>query len=292
MTSPKSNNSNDVTNGTPTDKPDVYYGNEQSNADNNLGKYRRTAQWDVLPQQVKQRHLVQTQGKTNQYLAPSHLGFKWQDIDEWIDSPETWTVSSATTFTIDGDVTSIYTRGLKLGWIEQNFGTTPIEKFGYVDSSAFANNKTTVTIVNNDDYTLTTGSLITDNRYSRGENPQDFPSSFDYATLVTLTPESGSFTNAPTVNACTFSMQGRTISFYIELTLGNPTGGMAGLFIGNLPLAPTRIETGQGTDEIGPVTLCPYTQVSPDPIISVYRYDGGTPFVDDHILTVNISYLV
>jgi hypothetical protein len=253
-----------------------------------LGERRRVAQWDVLPQQIKQRHLVQTQGRLNQYLGPFGSNeFRWRDLDGWVDGVSVWSYVSATSFSVKDDQTDIFTTGLKLRWIQNN-----VQKYGYVASSAYSGSITTVTIVSNDDYTFAADLAISNVQYSREENPQGFPGSFDYASFPTLVPESGGFTNNPSILSCRFSMQGRQLSFYIEIQLGNPTGGMAGLFIEDLPIAPTRIETGTGLDEIGPVQLLPYTQTTSGGFISVYRYDGSTPFVDNHILQVGATYLV
>lgn len=68
----------------------------------------------------------------------------------WINDNATWTYASASTFTVAGDQTAIFTKGTKLKWTQASV------KYGYVISSSYADPNTTVTIVVNTDYTIVT----------------------------------------------------------------------------------------------------------------------------------------
>ena len=88
----------------------------------------------------------------------------------WIEAADqTWTYASATTFTVSGDQTSIFTKGTKIKLT--NDGST---KYFYVTDSSYSDPTTTVTVTGGTDYTLASGA-ITNPYYSYVDNPQGFP---------------------------------------------------------------------------------------------------------------------
>ena len=94
--------------------------------------------------------------------------------DGWIAGTATWTYASASTFTISGDLTATYTKGLRLRF-KQGAGY----KYAVVESSAYGAPNTTVTIIVNTDYTVA-NAAITDNYYSQFGAPPGWPGWFNY----------------------------------------------------------------------------------------------------------------
>jgi hypothetical protein len=96
----------------------------------------------------------------------------------WIYGPSTWFYATASSFTVAGDMTAVYTKGLKIKWKQGG-----VTKYGIVLSSSAVVN-TTVNIVVNDDYVLA-NSAITEMAYSYMDNPQGFPDWFNYTPIWT-----------------------------------------------------------------------------------------------------------
>lgn len=137
----------------------------------------------------------------------------WSFIDGWVDPNETWTYASATTFTISGDKTAIYTKGLKLKM------TNTTVKYFYVVSSSYSAPNTTVTITGGTSYTLA-NAAISANYYSRADKPQGFPTYFSYTPTYTGT--GFAIGNATVVAAFTIS-NGGWVDYIFDLTYGSTT---------------------------------------------------------------------
>jgi len=88
--------------------------------------------------------------------------------DGWMPAEETWTYASANTFTISGDKTGKYQKGDKIKL------TNSTVKYFYVIGVSYSDPNTTVTVTGGSDYALASGT-ITNNYYSKIENPQGFP---------------------------------------------------------------------------------------------------------------------
>lgn len=112
--------------------------------------------------------------------------------DGWIESADTWTYASSTSFTISGvDRTAIFKKGTKIKL------TQSTDKFFYVTSSSFSTN-TTVNITGGTDYTLA-NATITAPHYSYADTPQGFPQWFAYTSTPTWNgtpPSTNTVTNA------------------------------------------------------------------------------------------------
>jgi hypothetical protein len=94
--------------------------------------------------------------------------------DGWSADANTWTYASASTFTVTGNVTTTFQKGVKL-----KFTQTTV-KYAVVLSSSYSAPDTTVTIFTNTDYVIA-AAAITNNYWSRIEHPQSFPHWFNYA---------------------------------------------------------------------------------------------------------------
>lgn len=135
------------------------------------------------------------------------------NTDGWVnDINNTWTYVSASTFTVSGDRTIVFSKGTRLRW------TQTTVKYGVVVDSSYSAPNTTVTIAVNNDYTLA-NAAITNNYYSYAANPQGYPDFFNY------TPTFGGFSGTPVLNAVRFSVLGKLCCYLIfpDPTTSNAT---------------------------------------------------------------------
>lgn len=108
--------------------------------------------------------------------------------DGWISTALTLTYASASTVTIAGDQTAIFTTGTRV-----KFTQTTVKYYVVVSSSYSAPN-TTVTFAVNTDYTVA-NAAISAVSYSYCANPQGYPAYFNFTPSWTnLTPGSGTNT--------------------------------------------------------------------------------------------------
>lgn len=111
--------------------------------------------------------------------------FKQHTHDGWNVIFDTLTYASANTFTISGDWTSVFTRGVKMKLTQ-----TSVKYFSVVKST-HSSGTTTVTVTGGSDYSLA-NAAITSPYYSNWENPASFPATFSWA------PTFGGFSADPT----------------------------------------------------------------------------------------------
>ena len=135
--------------------------------------------------------------------------------DGWISTSDTWTYASASTFTVSGDKTGIYTKGTRLKW------TQTTVRYGVVVNSSYSAPNTTVTIAVNTDFVIA-NATISDNFYSYSANPQGYPGQFNYTPTLTSSGTVPTFTTV----AGSYSIVGRTITLMANFF--HKTGGTAG----------------------------------------------------------------
>lgn len=172
-------------------------------------------------------------------LTDTDLNTQFYGADGWMLESGTWTYASASTFTIPGDLTGIYTKGVRLKW------TQTTVKYGVVLSSAFAAGTTTVTIAVNTDYTIA-NAAITLNYYSHAECPAGYPTWFAFTCTAT------GYSANPTNVSSRFAITGHRCLF----AYGAATAGTSNATTHTLPLpvtAATRTNaawngTGEGVD--------------------------------------------
>ncbi len=142
----------------------------------------------------------------------------------WTPARETWTYASANTITVPTGAASKYQKGDKIKL------TQTTVKYFYITAVA----DTLLTVTGGNDYTVA-NAAITDNYYSKAENPQGFPHWFNYT--VTTTP-GGSMTYSSVTQTARFCIKGTTVFF--ELQTNGTTGGTASNYIRfSLPLSPS-----------------------------------------------------
>jgi hypothetical protein len=103
---------------------------------------------------------------TEDYISLAHL---------WIPQTDTWTYASATSFTVSGDLTTVFQKGTRLRYKQSGAW-----KYATVASSSHSAGTTTVTVIENDDYSVA-NAAITDGWYSYAVCPQGWPVWFNYS---------------------------------------------------------------------------------------------------------------
>jgi hypothetical protein len=139
----------------------------------------------------------------------------------WSLDSNTWTYLSASTFTLPGDKTAIFTKGLRLRF-KQGAGF----KYAVVLSSAFTS-VTTVTIVVNTDFTIA-NAAITENGYSYLTDPRGWPGWFNY------TPTFAGFSANPGGVIAKYNIRGTTC--YVVHVEQSPGTSNATSFTVTLPV--------------------------------------------------------
>lgn len=134
-------------------------------------------------------------------------------LDGWVDdSAATWIYASATTFTVAGDRTAVFSKGTRLKL------TQTTVKYFVVVGSSHAAGTTTVTITAGSDYTLANAS-ITSPYYSYAASPQGWPSFFNYLPTIT------GFSGTPTIEFAKFSVTGKVCTLWLGIQgTSNATG--------------------------------------------------------------------
>ena len=133
--------------------------------------------------------------------------------DGWNDANETWIYASASTITVPAGATSKYQKGDKIR-LKQGGDW----KYFYIIEVA----DTLLTVTGGSDYTVASAA-ITDNYYSKAENPQGFPDWFNFTPSWAA---SGSMTyTSVTTSLCKFRISGKTLTLQVKAS--GTTGGTA-----------------------------------------------------------------
>ena len=128
----------------------------------------------------------------------------------WTPAGVTWTYASASTFTISGDYTSVYTPGTYLKF------TQTTTKYATVVSSSYSAPNTTVTILVNTDYTIA-NATITSPYYSYAEKPPGHPLIYNFSPNMTnVTVGNGTLVSK-------YALEGKWASGHINLVYGSTT---------------------------------------------------------------------
>lgn len=135
----------------------------------------------------------------------------WKNLSEydWVQVIETWTRTGDYTFTVSGDKTATYRKGTKVRF-KQGGGY----KYGIIKSSSYSSPNTTVTLISNTDYLMTAGA-VTDTYLSYIENPEGFPSEFNFSAAITgVTVGNGTVVQK-------FSVAGNIFLYHVEFNFGS-----------------------------------------------------------------------
>lgn len=127
----------------------------------------------------------------------------------WVAVSETWTRTADHAFTVAGDLTAKYRKGAKVRY-KQGGGY----EYGIVKSSSYSAPNTTVTLIENTDYAMAAGT-VTDTYLSYIENPEGFPSEFNFSAAITgVTVGNGTVVQK-------FSVAGNIFLYHVEFNFGS-----------------------------------------------------------------------
>lgn len=127
----------------------------------------------------------------------------------WIAVSDTWTRTGNYTFTVSGDKTATYRKGLRV-----RFKDGGGFKYGIIKSSSYSAPNTTVTLISNTDY-LMAASTITEPAISDSEQPEGFPFEFNFsAALTSVTVGNGTLVQK-------FSVAGNLFLYHVEFNFGS-----------------------------------------------------------------------
>lgn len=128
---------------------------------------------------------------------------------------ETWTYASATTFTVSGDLTTKYYKGVKIKFTQTS------AKYFYVTASSHADGTTTVTVTGGSDYSVA-NAAITSPYYSLADKPQGFPNAFNYSVTWSSTGASQPAIGNGTLTG-SFSIANGYVTAVVTLFCGSTT---------------------------------------------------------------------
>lgn len=94
--------------------------------------------------------------------------------DGWTSDSDPWTYASATTFTVAGDQTAVFSKGTRIRLNQAGY------KYFVVTGSSHSAGTTTVTVTGGSDYSLA-NAAITDAFFSYQANPSGYPNWFNYS---------------------------------------------------------------------------------------------------------------
>lgn len=177
--------------------------------------------------------------------------------DGWTPARETWTYASATTITVPAGATTKYQKGDKIRFQNNDSGTY---LYAYVVTVA----STLLTVLGD----AVPSATLTDNYYSKAENPQGFP-------LLTYTPTvtamSGSITTYTAEG--TYQIIGNRIQVKVKVSITNNGTGATGLTI-STPIAsnPTYYHPVYGYNHSSAYAMVGRT--TNIATIEAYKYDG------------------
>jgi hypothetical protein len=95
--------------------------------------------------------------------------------DGWLPVSATWTRTGNHTFTVSGDATAVYRKGVFVRYKDGG-----AFEYGVIASSSYSAPNTIVTLINNSDYAMAAGA-ITDTAISRSPMPAGFPTVFSFS---------------------------------------------------------------------------------------------------------------
>src|SRR5690606_21814360 len=102
-------------------------------------------------------------------------GVYWEDVtpsDGRLHRPEAWTRTANHVFTVSGNLTAIYRKGTYVKWAESS-----TVKYGVIGSSSHSSGTTTVNLIPNTDYLMTTNPDAGSHNISFITNPQGWDTS-------------------------------------------------------------------------------------------------------------------
>lgn len=200
----------------------------------------------------------------------------------WSNANQTWTREGDNSFSEPIDATLKYQKGDKIRY-KQGGGW----KYQYIIGvGAYSGGKTIMTTTGGSDYKFNSGTAITDNYYSKVENPQGFPGYFSYTP--TVSSSSGTITTfGAIVSRFTLIEKIAFIEISVRITTnGTGTGSIDISLPINSNSSPWNIVAGRENTATGKMLQGIVSTSS----IKVYTYDNNYPGVDNAELLISGSY--
>jgi len=150
-------------------------------------------------------------------------------LSGWAQIGVTWTRTGNNTFTVSGDVTGNYDYhpGTKVK-VTDSGGV----KYGVIEQTSYSSPNTTVTLIDNDDYDLASGTLSSP-YVSHIEMPDGWPDWFNYTPSIT--GQSSMTISGVTVNYAKWRVSGHTVHVVVR-AVGTVGGTGATFFYIDLPV--------------------------------------------------------
>lgn len=124
--------------------------------------------------------LPKLSGNAYEYMNGTGSWSVLTGTDGWVIKTDTWTRTGNHTFTVAGDVTTIYRVGTKVRFKD---GAVSYD-YGVIKSSVFGGGTTTITLMPNTDYTMA-NATITNTALSYIDRPEGFPLEFNFTPVFT-----------------------------------------------------------------------------------------------------------
>lgn len=186
------------------------------------------------------------------------------DVGGWSNA-EAWTYASASSFTIVGNATEKYSKGLKIRW-KQGAGY----KYGVVVSSSYGAPNTTVVIAVNTDYTVV-NSAITDSGYSYFYSPLNWPGWFSF------TPSFSNVTVGSGTRTGKYSIYGKNIKVYATFAFAADSG-ITGAVSLTLPVTMISLIGHTVTLKDASSSYCVGATFTQSTSCQVYAINSGNPY--------------
>lgn len=141
----------------------------------------------------------------------------------WVEIPETLTRTGNFTFTVPGDLTSVFRKGTKFRVTQTTL------KYGVVAGSSESGGTTTVTLITNNDFTLAAAAMESP-AVSYIENPLGYPNEFNFA-FSSITASGSMTVSSVGYSYAKWKVSGNTITltFRIGITLGGSASNSVSL---------------------------------------------------------------
>ena len=202
------------------------------------------------------------------YMADA-LNFGWIPVDG------TFTYASATTINISAGGASVYTKGDKLRFQNNNSGTY---LYAYIITVA----DTLLTVVGD----AVPNATLTDQEFSKILNPQGFPQFF--AWTPTYTASSGTPTTVTTTTA-RYSMIGKQVTLVMKFTITDK-GTAAASLIYTTPITAAQVASGGGGYESAGTGTQLVTWLQDTTHGYLAFYNAGTPWQNGHVHQITLVY--
>jgi hypothetical protein len=204
-----------------------------------------------------------------------------QSHDGWQNANETWTRKDDDEIYAEGDVTDKYQKGDKIKFSQETDGQKYMYIIG-VSSYDSGNDRTTLTVTGGDDYDLD-DEAITDNYYSKVENPQGFPHWFSWTPTITMSAGSRGSEN----DSFRFCVMGNVLKIAFQTAWTQQSSNANSLrFTHPFTISATARKQFGGSGAVGSSDFGLYSSLDSS-LTYVYKYDSSSSYLSGSSCTIN-----